>query len=142
MRVQLRARVNNMETTKTAREGLASFAGSERRREPRVPLSLPIGVSGFDRDGRFFTERTSTFDVSKLGCRFPLHAEMGKDSVVAIRVVHRGNGMDADSPPVLFRLAWVRQSEHGWTLGAEQLQPDRPWSVHFPQEDGAPSNLV
>jgi hypothetical protein len=142
MQMQLRVRVNNVETNKAASEVLPSFAGSERRRDPRVPLSLPIGVSGFDRDGRFFTERTSTFDVSKLGCKFLLHVEMGKDSVVAIRVIHRGNGLEADSPPVLFRLAWVRQTEHGWTLGAEQLQQDRPWSVHFPQGDAAPTKFV
>ena len=142
MRVQLRSRVITMETNKPTIEGLTSFTGSERRREPRVPLSLPIGVSGFDRNGRFFTERTSTFDVSNLGCKFLLHVEMGKDSVVAIRVTRRGNGLETDSPPVLFRLAWVQHTEHGWTLGAEQLQPDRPWSVHFPKENGAPSKFV
>jgi hypothetical protein len=122
-----------METKKLVSKVPTSFAGPERRREPRVPLTLSIGVSGFDRTGRFFTERTSTLDVSNLGCRFPLLAEMGKDSVVAIRVIRRGEGLETDSPPVLFRLAWVQQTEHGWTLGAEQLQPNRPWSVHFSQ---------
>jgi hypothetical protein len=96
-----------MKTEMPASKLPAAFAGPDRRREPRVPLALPIGVSGFDRTGRFFTERTSTFDVSNLGCRFPLHVEMGKDSVVAIRVIRRGDGLEADFPPVLFRLAWV-----------------------------------
>jgi hypothetical protein len=131
-----------METSKPTSQASTSFAGPERRREERVPRALPIGVSGFDRNGRFFTERTSTCDVSSLGCRFPLRVEMGKDSVVAIRVIRRGNGLEADSPPVLFRLAWVQQAEHGWTLGAEQLQPDRPWSVHFPQERARSDNVI
>jgi hypothetical protein len=104
--------------------------------------SLPIGVSGFNREGRYFTEQTATFDVSNLGCRFRLSAEVGKDSVVAIRVSRRENGIAADSPPVLFRLAWVKQTEHGWTVGAEQLQPNRPWSVHFPQENSVASKVA
>ncbi|HXJ17617.1 MAG TPA: hypothetical protein VNM68_10540 [Candidatus Polarisedimenticolia bacterium] len=131
-----------METKKLGSKVATSFAGAERRREPRLPLTLSIGVTGFDRDGRFFTERTSTFDVSNLGCRFPLHAEMGKDSVVAIRVIRRASGLEVDSPPVLFRLAWVEEAEHGWTLGAEQLQPGRPWSVHFSQQKGDFRNTV
>jgi hypothetical protein len=122
-----------MGTSKPESNTSAGFSGPERRREPRKPLALPIGVSGFDRNGRFFTERTATLDVSSLGCRFPLRAELGKDSVVAIRLLRTGDSLESDSPPVLFRLAWVTQTEQGWTLGAEQLQPDQPWSVHFPR---------
>lgn len=121
-----------MESSKPESKASTAFPGPERRREPRKPLALPIGVSGFDRNGRFFTERTATLDVSNLGCRFPLRVEMGKDSVVAIHVLHSGDSLEADSPPVLFRLAWVKRTEQGWTLGAEQLQPDHPWSAHFP----------
>jgi hypothetical protein len=122
-----------MDQTTPTRTAASSSIVYDRRREPRLPRVVPIGVSGFDSSGQFFTERTSTVDVSSGGCKFGLNVGLGKDSVIAIRVIRLENWMEINSPPVLFRLAWVQETEQGFVLGAEQLQRDRPWSVHLPQ---------
>ena len=121
-----------MDSTKPTRRVENFGLENERRREPRVARSLPIGVSGFDGSGQFFTERTSTVDVSNVGCRFGLGVGRGKSSVISIRVIREENGLQVNSPPVMFRLAWAHETDRGCVLGAEQVEQDRPWSVHFP----------
>jgi hypothetical protein len=103
----------------------------ERRQEPRTELRIPIEVSGFNRHGRFFTEKTSTQNVSTCGCRFDLRSEVEKDSVVAIRVIQRRNGCEIDSRPVLFQVNWFKELPDGFTLGASKLQPGALWSAEF-----------
>ena len=39
----------------------------DRRKGKRVCLTFPIEVSGFDRSGRLFSERTVTQDISEAG---------------------------------------------------------------------------
>jgi PilZ domain len=121
--------------------GIHAIAPPERRREWRESRRVPVEVSGFDARGRFFTERTSTCDVSDSGCSFLLNYELEKDSAVSVRVVRRRNGMMHDDPPVLFRVAWIRQTHPGWpkwTVACQKMQPVRLWTVGFPVEaDGA-----
>ena len=59
------------------------------KREGRIPLHIVIEVCGFDRFGKFFTERTETSDVSRRGCRFQLHQEILPETVVAIEAEFR-----------------------------------------------------
>ena len=94
-----------MDSTKPTRRVENFGLENERRRESRVARSLPIGVSGFDGSGQFFTERTSTVDVSNVGCRFGVGVGLGKGSVISIRVIREENGLEVNSPPVMFRLA-------------------------------------
>ncbi len=97
----------------------------ERRREWRESRHVPVEVSGFDAHGRFFTERTSTLDVSDSGCCFLLNAEIEKDSVVSVRVIRRRDGLLFADPPVRFRVLSARQSYPGWpkwTVAGARLQ--------------------
>jgi PilZ domain len=124
--------------------GIHCVAPPERRREWRESRRVPVEVSGFDARGRFFTERTSTLDVSDSGCCFLVSAELEENSAVSIRVVRRRNGMMHDDPPVLFRIAWTRQTHPGWpkwTVAGEKLQPVQLWTVGFPvEQDGSGNN--
>lgn len=113
------------------------MAPPERRREWRESRRVPVEVSGRDVRGCFFTERTSTFDVSDSGCSFLLNAELEENSAVSVRVIRRRNGMKHDDPPVLFRVAWTRQTHPGWpkwTVAGEKMQPVQLWTVGFPVE--------
>src|SRR5579863_7602925 len=56
----------------------------EPRREQRIASAFRIEVCGFNRYGRFFTERTLTSNISDGGCQLSLHVEVEKDSVVAL----------------------------------------------------------
>jgi hypothetical protein len=97
--------------------------------EPCSRVSLPIEVSGFDRHGRFFTERTFTSDVSDRGCKFAVRAEVEIRSAVAIRVTRRKRGAELNSRPVLFELVRVEVMDSGWVVAAIKLQAAVLWPV-------------
>jgi hypothetical protein len=96
---------------------------ANRRSEPRVPLMFPIEVSGFDRRGKYFIERTSCFDVGEISCAFPLQAEIAADSVVAIRSFHWQNSSVMESMPVLFQVVRLEDRPEGRVVAAVRLQP-------------------
>jgi hypothetical protein len=124
-----------MDAQKSAHHGIHAVAPPERRREWREYRRIPVEVSGFDARGRFFTERTSTFDVSNSGCSFLLNYELEESSAVSVRVIRRRNGTAHNDPPVLFRVTWTRQTHPGWpkwTVAGEKMQPVEPWTVGFP----------
>jgi hypothetical protein len=123
-------------------EELKIDANRERRHEPRSVLKIPIEVCGFNRYGRFFTEKTATHDVSDGGCRFDLHSEVEKESVVAIRVISRRNGREIDSRPVLFQVNWFKELPDGYTLGASKLQPGAMWSTEFSEIRNVPKPVA
>lgn len=111
---------------------LSQEVREERRKGKRVPLTFPIEVCGFDRAARMFSERTRTTDISEVGCRFRMKAELARGDVVAIKLVSRGNNHDSECKALLFRISWVRQDPDGWTVGALKLQQEKIWHVTFP----------
>ena len=110
-------------------ESHTSEPARQARREQRVTSAFRIEVCGFNRFGRFFTERTVTSDVSDGGCQLSLRVEVQKDSVVALRVIERRNGRELDSLPVLFQVERVVPQSSGWTLGISKLQKVPVWGV-------------
>src|ERR1700722_16897362 len=103
-----------------------SQASEPTRQPPREQLiasSFRVEVCGFNRYGRFFTERTLTSNISDGGCQLSLRVEVEKDSVLALRVIERRNGCELDSRPVLFQGERMVPQAAGWTLGVSKLQP-------------------
>ena len=125
-------------TTMTPSEEMAIEARA-RKRESRRALSHTIEVCGFDRNGRFFSERTLTTNISDSGCQFELHTEVERQSALAIRVIHRRHGQEIDSRPVLFEVARMEPQPGGWTMGASLLQPIGPWWVEMPDQNKIPN---
>ncbi len=111
-----------------------SFGGGHEtdgpKRESRIALRFAIEVCGFDRFGKFFTERSETANVSRRGCKFTLRSEIAPESVVAIRVL-RGKGPATPASPSLFQVARTEQFRDGWCAGAATLQPGDVWAVDF-----------
>jgi PilZ domain len=120
-------------------EELSAEASRDRRREKRIPLVFPIEVSGFDKNGRFFSERTVTADVSESGCRFQLKTEVERGAVLAIRLASQHARRQLPERPLLFKVARVAEEKSCWTLGASKLQPESLWCIAFPpQKQQAP----
>ena len=116
---------------------LAEF-GSQRAE--RIASQLSIEVCGFDRCGRFFTERSETCDVSDAGCKFYLRTEVEREAVVALRVITRSDRRGSVAAPVLFQVAHMERGSSGWTLGAWKLRAEDSWPVPGVQaRDGAAS---
>jgi hypothetical protein len=116
----------------TGRAELATDTNKNRRHQPRNNVKYPIEVCGFSKQGRYFTERTFTVDVSDGGCRLRLRNEVEKGSVVAIRVITRRHGQESDARPVLFHVNWFQAMSTNCTLGVSKLQAGAPWCSSVP----------
>ena len=117
--------------TKTATHAteLSPEASRHPRREKRLARAVRVEVCGFNRFGRFFTERTLTSDISDGGCQFCLRSDVEKNSVVALRVIDHNRGCEIDSRPVLFQVERMELQDRGWTLGVSKLQSEPIWGV-------------
>jgi hypothetical protein len=123
-----------MTETLTSLEELAIEPQSERRHQPRVNFKYPIEVCGFSRHGRYFTEKTFTLDISDGGCRFRLRNEVEKGSVVAIRLINRRHGREADTRPILFNVNWFQAQPNAWTMGVSKLQAGAAWCASISED--------
>jgi hypothetical protein len=118
----------------TTWEELSSQAKNERRRGKRLPLVFPIEVSGFTPDGRMFSEKTKTLDISERGCRFILERELEHGEDIAIKLLSRDDPGSPASKPLLFRVAWCMRIGARWRVGVLKLQSKNIWHVAFPPE--------
>jgi hypothetical protein len=113
-------------------EALSLEVMQDRRKGKRVPLAFPIEVSGFDRTGHLFAERTMTSNISKNGCGFLVKTPLHRGDVVAIKLIGRQDGHSPASKPLLFQIMWSTRTAAGWRAGALRLQPEGLWPVAFP----------
>ena len=104
----------------------------DRRSGKRLRLNFSIEITGFDRTGRLFTERTRTQDISEIGCRFDLHTLVEPGNVIAIKLLPPGKAALPEEKPLLFEIIWTITRTIGWTVGTRKLQDDRIWKVTFP----------
>jgi hypothetical protein len=107
----------------------ATLAELGLQQAERFALQLSIEVCGFDRCGRFFTERSETCDISDGGCKFYLRTEVDREAVVALRAIERYNQRGNGAAPVLFQVANMERGPNGWTLGALKLRAEDSWPM-------------
>ena len=107
------------------------------QRAERFALQLSIEVCGFDRCGRFFTERSETCDLSDGGCKFYLRTEVDREAVVALRVIERSEQRGNNAAPVLFQVAHMERQSSGWILGAWKLRAEDLWPMQIAPNAGA-----
>jgi hypothetical protein len=98
-----------------------------KRSEPRKPVQIQVRIFGTDKQGRIFSEKTNTLDVSRSGAKLTgVKAEIQVDEII---------GLTHGSNKVHFRVKWVGQ--HGSStegqLGVLNLTPERPlWDLPLP----------
>ncbi len=115
-------------------EELSSQTGTDRRRGKRLPLVFPIEVSGSTSDGRMFSEKTKTLDISDRGCRFALERELQRGEDIGIKLQSRDGPRSPAAKALLFRVAWCTRIGACWQVGVLKLQPENIWHVAFPPE--------
>jgi hypothetical protein len=113
-------------------EQVSRQAHQDRGREKRVPLAFPISVCGMDEANHFFSEHTTTDDISEQGCRFRLRIRVNEGDALAIRLLGRGDPR-RNSRPLLFEVRWVLPEGDGWLVGTYCLQPRNLWNMTFPE---------
>ena len=104
----------------------------DRRREKRVPLAFPINVCGMDETGHFFSEHTTTDDISEQGCRLRLRKQPHEGDALAIRLMGRDELPHPGNRALLFEVRWVLPDGDGWLVGTYCLQPRNLWNMTFP----------
>jgi hypothetical protein len=115
---------------------LVDEVSRDRRSGKRLQLSFVIEITGFDRTGRLFTERTKTVDISEFGCRFDLHTPVKTGNVVALRLLPPSKESLPKGKPSLFEVMWSVSQRGGWTVGTRKVQNDEMWNVvTFPPTD-------
>lgn len=121
-----------METTVNWEE-LGIEANRDRRREARIPLAIAIEVTGFDAQGKFFSDATKTVDVSERGCSFRLKRRVERGGIVAIKVKVKNGKQQSEQRPFLYQVARATADGDHWVMGAAKLQPESVWYVAFPK---------
>jgi hypothetical protein len=104
----------------------------DRRRETRQPRRVPIEVTGFSQDGKFFVEETRTVDVSESGCSFTLKRSVERGGILAIKVLVQEHAGAASGKPYLYQVARAVEERDGWVVGAAKLQAESLWDIAFP----------
>lgn len=117
-------------------EELGIEANQDRRREVRIPLAIPVEVTGFDAEGKFFSDTTKTVDLSESGCSFRLKKRVERGGIIAIKVVIKDRRKKKNEPrPFLYQVARATQDENWWVIGCAKLQPESVWFVAFPKSE-------
>jgi hypothetical protein len=101
----------------------------QERREARYEVPIEIEISGLDRSGRVFHERTSTRDVSEWGCGFTSSVELKVDDIVALSVVAPAVQESATPRTSLFQVVRVTPEANGWLVGAWKMNRENIWGA-------------
>ncbi len=104
-------------------------SGARRRRSVRVPLKIPVTVSGVDSSGFKFQSTAETISVSKYGARVRTGQrpqQMSCGGEVQVTLPRAGQSRTG-------RVVWLRGEEE---YGLELENPSSFWGVAFPPRDG------
>src|SRR5438067_2349414 len=99
-----------------------------KRREPRVELQLPIRVFGTDINGKAFSEKIVTIDVSRRGVKL--------SKVQAQIKIGETIGMTYGQTKGRFVVRWVGAigTPRAGQIGIEYTSPEKPfWGVPLPE---------
>lgn len=106
-----------------------------RRREMRRSIRIPIEVTGFAEDGKFFAERTVTTDVSESGCSFRLKRDLERGGIVSIKVLAPAQCKRSGNEPLLYQVAHATLDARGRVIGTAKLQEESVWSIAVPEAE-------
>jgi hypothetical protein len=95
--------------------------GAERRAERRIRVRLPICVTGTDRGGAKFEERTTSENICRGGLAFVLSRELDLDVDVEIQIPEprKGQGPFATRG----RVRHIETKEAGLVIGVQFTGP-------------------
>jgi hypothetical protein len=104
---------------------------SKSRREPRVPMRLAVRVWGMDLDGKLFSIKTHTMDITPGAARLE----------GIWRPLYRGMniGIECGGRCARFRVAWVGKlgTGKGGEIGVQCIEPGRYiWGVALKRRVG------
>jgi hypothetical protein len=107
----------------------------ERRADKRLLLHSWVQITGIDKAGQQFSERSRLEDVGDSGCRFTLPGAVQEGCVVGIMPLDQEGEALPDEFPRLFVVIWVKRKGNRLTIGARSLREDEL------SDGGSPTNF-
>lgn len=120
----------------TAADNLRPFSGVDLRRSTRIERAVPLIVSGQNRLGQQFQERTSAVSLNLHGCRYPSRHDYRIGTWVMLQVAEPG--AEAKSPVIRAMVRSIhtpRSPRDLYHIGVELETPANVWGVPAPPED-------
>ena len=111
---------------------------SERRRDARIVVNVPVEITRTDEPGHEFTERTFVEDVSDFGCRFLIRGTVKKGDTVAIRLLTQDGKSLSDEPVKHFEVMWVARRGSILAVGAQICRGEKLDKTRLLHEAGDP----
>ncbi len=111
--------------------------GAPIRRSTRLPITIPIAVSGKDGDDRTFKENSRTVVINKHGAKIAMLHQVAVGAEVLIENRALGRAAKANVVWVASKPAPQKPSE----IAIELVEPDNIWGIESPPTDwrgGAP----
>ena len=112
-----------------ALDALGIDTKNDRRREARQIINVPIEVTGFGADGKFFAEVTVTTNISERGCSFQLKQRLERGGIVAIKLTGEGSPTAPKEHLFLYQVVHATSDERGWAIGTAKLQEASVWAA-------------
>lgn len=98
------------------------------RSSKRLPISMPVVLSGKDSDGNAFLENTQTVGINRSGAKIVSKHSLSKGARLRIRIPH----LDREET---LTVVWVgEQRRDKYNIGVCFDQPSDFWGVDFPEE--------
>ena len=110
----------------------------QQRREERLSVSIPVEITGIDRAGHLFTERTLVEDVTEIGCRFDTRTQLQCGDIIAVKPLEPGKKSMTHVQAHLFEVAWAAHHRKICTIGARKLHGEKLAKVKFPPPNYSP----
>jgi hypothetical protein len=104
----------------------------DRRRAKRLYLNFSVEISGVDRSGCAFVERTKTEDISDTGCRLFTTIPFKRGDLLDIKLVPPYGEKLPQENAWPFEIIWAKPTKSGWSVGARQIHGEKIWKVLFP----------
>jgi hypothetical protein len=97
---------------------------SERRADKRFLLHSRVEITGVDKSGLQFAERSQVEDVGDSGCRFTMRGAVHQGGVLGVEPLGTEGENLPDEFPRMFVTMWVKRKGNRLTVGARSLRED------------------
>ncbi|HTC61923.1 MAG TPA: DnaJ domain-containing protein [Candidatus Saccharimonadales bacterium] len=109
-----------------------------KRRSTRICVTLPLLITGINRDEVCFAEKIETVSINCHGFHYFSGQFVPKNSTVYMQLILNNKDSAATSPTYRGRVAWIRKSSRlrgMYLVGVEFETPQNVWNVEtFPED--------
>ncbi len=120
----------------TPADNVRPFSGVDLRRSTRVERAVPLIVSGQNRLGQQFQERTSAVSLNLHGCRYPSRHDYRIGTWISLQVAEPGAEMKSPVIRAMVRSIHTPRSPRDlYQIGVELESPANVWGIPAPPDD-------